>query len=137
MNYIIEKINENNAKDYARVNALAWKQSNKGFILYIDNKAVGMLRIGSSRQKKYNNEGELRAIYLLDESKHKGFGRILFERALKELKEMGYNNIIIACLKDNPSNEFYKHMGGKLVDTNQFNIPNQQLEENVYYFENI
>ena len=112
-------------------------KSNKGFILYLDNKAVGMMRIGSSRQEKYNNEGELRAIYLLDEVKHKGYGRILFERALKELKEMGYNNIIIACLKENPSNEFYKHMGGKLVDTNPFNIPNQQLEENVYYFENI
>ena len=162
MNYIIEKINENNAEDYARVNAIAWKQSykgivnndflnlinkedeiqksilklknnlsdksNKGFILYLDNKAVGMMRIGSSRKEKYKNEGELRAIYLLDEVKHKGYGRILFERALKELKIIGYNNIIIACLKDNPSNKFYKHICGKLVYTNPFSIPNKQLE---------
>lgn len=170
-NYSIQELDLTNVEDYARVNALAWKQSykgivndkflnlinqedeiqksivklknnlndssNKGFVLYVDNKAVGMLRVGSSREEKYKDVGELRAIYLLDEAKHKGLGRILYEKALNELRKMGYKDIIIACLKENPTNEFYIHMGGKLVDTNPFNLPNQQLEENVYYYKNI
>lgn len=111
--------------------------TNKGFVLRVDDKAVGMLRVGLSRNEKYNKEGELKAIYLLDEAKHKGYGKILFQKAIEELKKLGYKNIIIACLKENPSNEFYKHMGGKLVGTNNFKIPNQVLEENVYYFESI
>ena len=32
MDYIIEDLNINNVEDYARVNALAWKQSYKGII---------------------------------------------------------------------------------------------------------
>lgn len=113
------------------------KIDNKGFILYVDNKPVGMLRIGSSRENNYSNCGELRAIYLLDEIKGKGFGKILYNKAIEELKIMGYKDIIIACLKNNHSNEFYKHMGGKLVNTNLFKINNQELIENIYLFENI
>lgn len=41
--------------------------------------------------------------------------------------------MIISCLKGNPSNEFYKHIGGKYIKDGlykRFNLP-----ENVYYFE--
>ncbi len=49
---------------------------------------------------------------------------------------MGYKNMIVGCLVGNPSNEFYKHMGGKLVDTNPFTLPNgQELLENLYYYD--
>ena len=164
MNYVIKELNYNNVEDYVRVNVLAWKQSykgivnddflnfinteeqiqkiidrvrkniKKGFILYVDGKPVGMCCIGSSRQDNYKDIGELQAIYLLDEVKSKGYGKILYNKAVDELKKMGYSSMIIGCLKENSSNEFYKHMGGKLVDNSIFNLPNQQLEENIYYF---
>ena len=41
--------------------------------------------------------------------------------------------MLIACLKGNPTNEFYKHMGGKLVKTTIRNIHGNDLDENVYY----
>ena len=164
MNYVIEELNYNNVEDYVRVNVLAWKQSykgivnddflnlinteeeiqkiidsvrknlKKGFILYVDGKPVGMCCIGSSRQDKYKDIGELQAIYLLDEVKNKGFGKILYNKAVEELKKMGYKSMVIGCLKENPSNEFYKHMGGELVDNIMYNSTNQQLEENIYHF---
>ena len=47
-----------------------------------------------------------------------------------------FNVEIIGCLSENPSNEFYKHMGGKFVDTNPLTLPNgQELMENLYYYE--
>lgn len=48
---------------------------------------------------------------------------------------MGYDKMIIGCLVGNPSDDFYKHMGGKLIKTRIFE--KLQLPENVYYFEKI
>ena len=48
---------------------------------------------------------------------------------------MGYDKMIIGCLKENSANEFYKHMGGKFIKTRIFE--KLQMSENVYYFDNI
>ena len=48
MNYVIEKLNLNNVEFYARVNALAWKQSYKGIV---DN---------DSKNKTYVNGEQLK-----------------------------------------------------------------------------
>lgn len=56
--------------------------------------------------------------------------------AKEELKKIGYNKMINGCLKGNSANEFYKHMGGKLVDTGVFKVKNgQEIEENIYYYD--
>ena len=65
----------------------------------------------------------------------KGYGKKLFEAGIQELKNMGYDKMVIGCLDGNPSNEFYKHMGGKIIKTRIFE--KLQLPENVYYFEKI
>lgn len=62
-------------------------------------------------------------------------GKKLFEAGIKELKDMGFNKMLVGCLDGNPSNEFYKHMGGILIKTRIFE--KLQLPENVYYFEKI
>lgn len=168
-NYVIEKMNENNALDYARVNALAWLQSYKDivdedylksinteekiqktseilkenledgsrrFLLKVNDEYVGILRVRKTKYSKYSECGELGALYLLDSVKGYGFGKVLFLKAVKELKEMKYNSMIVGCLQDNPANEFYKHMKGKLVNTNLLTLPNkQQIIENLYYYD--
>ncbi len=106
------------------------------FLLKCDNQYIGILRVRKTKYEKYAECGELGALYLLDTAKKKGFGKILFKEAIEELKNMGYKNMIIGCLVGNPSNEFYKHMGGKLVDTNPLILPNgQELLENLYYYD--
>ena len=75
-------------------------------------------------------------MYLLDSVKGKGFGKILFNKAITELKDMGYNKMIIGCLAQNPSNNFYIHMNGKFIDKNPLTLPNkQELIENLYYYD--
>ena len=169
MYYIIEKLSIDNVEYFARVNALAWKQSYKGivnddflelintepeiqkaisnlkeclndssrrFLLKYNDEYVGVLRVRKTKYDKYSECGELGALYLLDAVKGKGFGKILFNKAINELREMKYDNMIIGCLSENPSNDFYKHMGGKFVDTNPLTLPNgQELMENLYYYE--
>ena len=60
---------------------------------------------------------------------------IVSDYFLEELKNMGYNKMIIACLKGNPSNEFYKHIGGIHIKDGLYK--RLQLPENVYYFDKI
>ncbi len=106
------------------------------FLLKYDNQYIGILRVRKTKYEKYSECGELGALYLLDNAKGKGFGKILFEKAIEELKNIGYKNMIIGCLRENPSNQFYKHMGGKLVGTNPIILPNgQKLLENLYYYD--
>lgn len=107
------------------------------FLLYVDNKPVGNMAICKSREEEYSNSGELCTLYLLNEAKKKGYGKILFDKAKEELIKQGYEDMVIYCLKDNPTNEFYKHMGGKLIKTKSRNIGGKDLEENVYYYDTL
>lgn len=43
--------------------------------------------------------------------------------------------MITGCLKKNPANKFYKHLGGKLLDTCPLTLPNgEELIENLYSY---
>lgn len=109
--------------------------NSKRFLLKVDNQYVGILRIRKTKYDKYSDYGELGALYLLDSAKGKGLGKILFEKAKEELKHQGYQKMIIGCLTKNPANEFYKHLGGKLIDTSPLTLPNgQKLVENLYSY---
>lgn len=42
----------------------------------------------------------------MSEYKGQGYGKKLFETGIQELKNMGYDKMIVGCLANNPSNEF-------------------------------
>ena len=111
------------------------EEDNHQLVLEVDNNIVGFVNVGDTDDTNYDNCGELHAIYILGKYKGKGLGKKLFEAGIEELKKMGYDKMIIGCLVGNPSNDFYKHMGGKLIKTRIFE--KLQLPENVYYFEKI
>lgn len=114
------------------------KPLDKSFLLKANDKYVGMFRICKSKDDNYQDIGELKALYLLDEVKHQGYGKILFEKAKEEIKKIGFNSMFVGCLSKNTNaNNFYKHMGGILIDNRDFTLPNQTLKENVYLFKEI
>ncbi len=111
------------------------EENNHQFVLEIDNNIVGFVNFGLAEDPEYSNCGEIIALYIISKYKGHGYGKELVNTAIKELKEMGCDKMIIACLKGNPSNEFYKHIGGVYVKDGVFKRLN--LPENIYYFENI
>lgn len=111
------------------------KNNNNQLVLEVDDKIVGFVNYGKSKDEDYDNCGEIFALYIINKYNNNGYGRKLVEEAIKEIKKLGYNKMIIACLKGNPSNEFYKHIGGKYVKDSIFKRLN--LKENIYYYENI
>ena len=111
------------------------ENDNHQYVLEVDGKVIGFVNVGSTDEKEYDNCGELHAIYIINGYKGNGFSKELINIGIEELKKMGYNKMIIGCLEGNPSNEFYKHIGGKFIKKRVFEKLN--LPENVYYFDKI
>ena len=109
----------------------AERPSYKRYIFYVDNEPVGVIGLGECRED-YKDAGELYCIYLLKKAQKHGYGKIMFNYVKEVIKELGYKSMIIQCLKDNKTNEFYKHMGAKLVDTKPRKIDDKEYMENVY-----
>ncbi len=47
---------------------------------------------------------------------------------------MGFSDMIIYCLKENPTTKFYEYLGGKLVFEKERNIGGKDLIENIYLY---
>ena len=109
------------------------EKNNKCFVAVIDNKVVGFANYGVTDDPDFENTAELRALYVLDDYHGLGIGRKLVNAVIEEFKKQGFNKMIICCLKGNPFNEFYKHIGGKYVKDVVYKRLN--LPENIYHFE--
>ncbi len=130
--YLKEKENNEEARGLKHYNEFD-KVDYKELVLEINKEIVGFIRYGKSNDNEFTNCGEIYAFYIINKYHGLGLGRKLFEEAVSKLKELGFNKMIIACLKDNPTNEFYKHMGGKYIKDGLFEKLN--LKENIYYYD--
>ena len=113
------------------------KNNIKKFVFKVNNEAVGMTGIGKSTYEKYEDIGELYSLYLLNKVKKKEYGKMLFYHDVKELIGLGFNSMVIGCLVNNPANNFYKHMGGKLIEVVTKKIKGYNMKENIYNYENL
>lgn len=110
-------------------------KENECIVAQLNNTIIGFCRYGKSRNDKYKDSGEIYALYLLEGFKGKGIGRKLFEFAKQSLKSSNYNSMIINCLKGNSTLEFYKHMGGKVIDSTKMETNNIVLYEDIVYYD--
>lgn len=106
--------------------------NNTYIVSEIDNLVVGFIQYIQSKNKKFEDYGEIQALYLLDEYHRNGIGKTLFNLALIELKKLGYKRIIIDCLVGNSANEFYLKMGTHIDSIKEENFMNEILIENVH-----
>ena len=105
------------------------------YVLEEDNRVIGILKIKKSSRNGYEDCGEIQILYLLSSCKGNGYGKKLLNFAFDKLKEKGFNKIVIGCLENNSSNEFYKHMGGKFIKQEPWDIFDEHYIENLYLYE--
>ena len=75
----------------------------------VENKMIGRLIMGKSRDEDKPEAGEIQAIYLLREHWNKGYGRQMMRYAKDKLKSMGYREIILWVLEENDrARRFYE-----------------------------
>ena len=124
---------KNNEEERTEKGLSGFKEGNTTLVLEIDNEVVGFSHYAEANQDKFPDYGEIRALYIIGKYKGYGFGRKLVEESIKELKKMGFNKMIISCLRDNlPANKFYEHIGGEYIQDGVYERLN--LPEKIYSY---
>jgi len=94
---------------------------------------VGFASGGRERAGEDGYEGELYAIYVLDEAKGRGHGRRLVQAVVAGLREMRLGDMIVWVLRDNhPARSFYERLGGVYVRMQPITIGSTLLQEVSY-----
>ena len=77
-------------------------------------------------------QGEIHAIYVLEQYQRHGIGRALFHQSAAALAEADYSGMMIWALKQNPYRRFYEKLGGKLLGEETTCIGNRELQQVAY-----
>lgn len=162
MNAIIRKLKKEDAKELAHNIVTIWNSTYKGivddeflkgiyehendsikiiekqaeqnsnyFLLKLDNKIIGWIYYTLDTDL-YADAAEIHSLYVLKEYHKNGYGKHLLDYAFSNIKNNNITKIVIGCLDGNPSNNFYKHMGGKLIGKRLFK---EKYSENIYLFD--
>lgn len=100
-----------------------------------DKKIIGMLKLIKAPNKEYGEIPEVQALYILKEYQKNGVGSKLIDEAKEMLRNEKYSKMQIGCIDGNPSNEFYKKIGGKFAVQRMFELEGKNYNENVYIFD--
>jgi ribosomal protein S18 acetylase RimI-like enzyme len=101
----------------------------KTFVVEEGGTIKGFVKVGKSRKPEFVYNGEIYALYLLKEVQGRGLGRALFQKAIGNFMQEGISSMYLWVLKDNPTIEFYRHMGGKEIARQPLNIGGTDVEE--------
>lgn len=104
------------------------------FIAEEDGAVVGFCMYGPARGEAYAGAGEIYALYVLDGYHGEGLGRRLFEAGAKALAGMGFDRMIVNCLKGNPALGFYRRMGGVVLGERTDEVGGVMMTETVLEF---
>lgn len=110
------------------------EKDNNVYVAILDNKLVGIVSFGKSKIDKYYKYGEIYSLYVLKDYQRRGIGKAIFFNGINDLKEQQYKNILVSCIKQNPSNEFYIKMGGKKIGEKTSLFGKQLIQENIFEF---
>lgn len=104
-----------------------------------DEEVVGYIIGGKNREIEEfpAYEGEVYALYILEEFHGRGIGKELVSKLFDELKARGIQHVMVKVLKDNSAKLFYQRLGAKYVDVTCFEISHSKLAEEVYGWDNL
>jgi len=111
------------------------KNNKRKYIVALYNKKIiGMLLYLGANYEENNNVARIQAIYILEEYQKQGIGKKMFDFAKEKMRKEKYTEIIIGCIEKNPSNEFYKKLGGEFVGKESIKINGKDYKENIYKY---
>lgn len=101
-----------------------------------DGEIVGFASFGPERTKQYGADGELYAIYLLEEYKRRKIGSKLFYEGIKELMT-DYSSVLVWVLEDNDSRLFYEKFEPEKAGEEEITIAETPFKEIAYVWKDI
>ncbi len=112
------------------------KQGRSTLVCIDNGKIVGTSFFCKSRFEQYPGWGEIVSIYLLPDYIGKGYGKILMDAVLSELKVQGYEDVFLWVLEENfRARHFYEKYGFLPTnDVSDVNIGGKALREIRYVY---
>jgi len=115
--HITQKILENKIKN------------NEIYIVEINGKIIGWLRYNLF----WDNIPFMNLIYLLEEYRQKGIGKIMVEYWENEMKQNGYKNVLTSTQSNEESQHFYRRLGYKEIGGfKYFNDPFEIIFQKIF-----
>ncbi len=74
-------------------------------------------------------DGEIETLYILDDWRERGLGRLLLATTAAHLAGIGCRSVFLWVLRDNPSRFFYQHLGGRAVAESHTRVAGQKLAQ--------
>ena len=101
-----------------------------GYLLSVDGTPHCIAYWDTARDAELTGKAELICIHSLPENWHKGYGRQMMNRVLKDIKENGYSEVFLWVFRENyRARAFYEANGFALTDTSK---PAFDTEEVLY-----
>lgn len=114
------------------------KLSNKNSFFYVieeENRPVGFLKLNindAQTEKRGKDTLEIERIYLLQETKRKGYGKQLLLEAIKKAKLENKQQVWLGVWENNfPAKAFYKKQGFKKVGSHTFVLGNDAQTDEI------
>jgi N-acetylglutamate synthase-like GNAT family acetyltransferase len=98
---------------------------------------VGFANGGPERTEKYGFDGELYAIYILQEYQRQQLGKQLFSYVARDLHKQGHQSVFVWVLTENPSRRFYQSFQPVEIDRQILQIGGGHHEEIAYGWKDI
>ncbi|MBT2690993.1 GNAT family N-acetyltransferase [Bacillus sp. ISL-47] len=102
-----------------------------------EGKIVGFASVGPERSKRFDADGELYAIYLLENYQGNQIGTKLFLSGVKELSKAGFRSVLVWVLADNKSRQFYENFHPEKADEEEITIAGTRCVEVAYVWSDI
>ncbi|MGI8317067.1 N-acetyltransferase family protein [Halobacillus mangrovi] len=104
-----------------------WKDKISGkkeiiYVVEVDEGLVGYASGGEERGRIKKYDGELYAIYLLENFQKSGLGKLLLSYLAPEMEDRGYTSLLVWVLEANHSKNFYKRLGGEEIAEDKMEI---------------
>lgn len=106
----------------------------KNLVMVQDGIIIGTSGFGKSRIEEMNGFGEIISLYFLPEYMRKGYGRLLLQAVVSELKKMGFDKVFLWVLEENRNARYFYEKCG-FVQTEHYlisNIGGKELKEVQY-----
>ncbi|WP_164669616.1 GNAT family N-acetyltransferase [Virgibacillus doumboii] len=113
------------------------KKDQSTLVIENDTKIVGFVSGGPERTKRFDYDSEIYTIYLLDEFQRMGLGARLLKAFCEEMRELGFQSVLVWVLKQNPSSRFYERYDAEPVGEEATTIGEGTYQETAYGWENI
>lgn len=84
---------------------------NRVYIIEINGKFIGWLRYNLF----WDNTPFMNMLYILEENRGQGLGKLLVEHWEKEMKTFGYNIVMTSTASDEYAQHFYMKLGYKVI----------------------